>query len=83
MSAPLSTLRSGVRGEPVDYRVDSPVSIRILHLAEKELGYEHALCGKRRDAPLDPSADGELCIICREIYFRKHGHEYGKDVPGC
>ena len=52
--------------------------VRILHLAEREENYERALCGKvRRDAPLEPNARGELCVVCESLYFRKHGCNYG------
>lgn len=55
------------------------VGARILHLAEREENYERALCGKvRRDAPLEPNATGELCVVCESLYYRKHGANYGE-----
>lgn len=39
--------------------------IRILHLADARFHYDFALCGKRRDKPLDPGAEGELCVVLR------------------
>lgn len=55
------------------------VGVRILHLAEREENYDRALCGKvRRNAPLEPNARGEICVVCADIYFRKHGCNYGE-----
>lgn len=55
--------------------------VRILHLAEREENYERALCGKvRRGARLEPNARGELCVVCADIYFRKHGVNYGEPL---
>lgn len=51
----------------------------ILHLAEREQNYDRALCGKSREGrPLEPNARGEICVVCADIYFRKHGVNYGE-----
>lgn len=79
MTAPLPTLRHGVRGKAKDAPVSQSydvVGIRILHLAEKEQNYERALCGRKRDKPLEPNASGEMCVVCADIYWRKHGCEW-------
>lgn len=85
MTAPLPTLRHGVRGKakdaPVDeatYREAGTAGIRILHLAQKDTNYERALCGKKRETPLEPNAEGEVCVVCAALYFRKHGWNWGE-----
>ena len=83
MTAPLSTLRNGVQGkvrerDDVSYEeARGNREVRILHLAERERGYRFALCGKPRNLPLDPQANGQLCVVCAELYFRKHGYSWG------
>lgn len=84
MSAPLSTLRNGVRGETKDapvahtiYREAGRAGVRILHLAQKDTNYERALCGKKRETPLEPNAQGEMCVVCEHLYELKHGYPWG------
>ena len=60
---------------------EQKAGVRILHLAEREERFERALCGKlRHDAPLEPDATGELCVVCADVYFRKHGANFGEPV---
>lgn len=51
----------------------------IYHLAEREESFDRAICGKAREGrPLEPNAQGELCVVCRDMYFRKHGRNWGE-----
>ena len=66
----------------IAYREPGHAGVRILHLAEREANYERALCGRRRDdAPLEPNARGETCVVCASLYFRKHGVNFGEEMP--
>lgn len=82
MTAPLPTLRRKtgevIERDELTYREARGIrkADRILHLADGALGYERALCGKRRDLPLDPHATGQFCVVCLDIYKQKHGAPY-------
>lgn len=43
------------------------VPLRIIHMATKASGYTVARCGKKRDRPIDPHAEGEMCVVCAEL----------------
>lgn len=65
----------------IAYREATKQGVRILHLAEREENYDRALCGKvRHDAPLEPNAIGEVCIVCADLYWKKHGVNFGEPV---
>lgn len=69
----MSTATWDVPFRQTDKRELGPV---IYHLAERETSYSRALCGTWRSLPLEPNAQGELCVVCSQIYWEKHGVEY-------
>lgn len=50
--------------------------IRIIHLADKDRGYAVALCGKKREQPLEPGATGDYCLVCLAEHKRRRGKDY-------
>jgi hypothetical protein len=62
---------------------EQKTTLRILHLAEREQGYTRALCGREREGqPLEanavPGVDGDPCVVCFALHFRKHGFNYSE-----
>lgn len=80
MTVPLPTLRRKtgevIEREELSYRqardrhAQAP---RILHLADGSTNHERSLCGRKRELPLEPNAKGDMCMVCADIYWRKHG----------
>lgn len=50
--------------------------IRIIHLADMDRRYEYALCGKKRERPLEPGATGDYCVVCLAEHKRRRGKDY-------